>query len=436
MTRNTRTSISAVNLSRRQLLGIGGGIAAGIGLAACGAGGTASGGGASGGSGKPGTLRIWANSAVAGEADSGLKRAAKAFGEAKGLTVQVEGIPTADLVSKLTTAVSGGSGPDIAIVDSSAVPQLASAKVLTDVSDLTGSVSGDFHAGALEYSTFGGKQFGLPYYTNNVGLFYNKAMLADAGVAVPTTWDDLRSASIELTGGDQYGYMMGPAGYGAFLFWPWLWQNGGQIVSGDATKAVFDDAKGLEAFEAYANLALKDGVAPPDFLAATGGWDPYVAPFAQERVAMMAIGPWGQNAITQNNPDLDWGVAPLPQGTEKATILGGATISLAGNATAPDEAWEFMEWVTAGEQMEYIQASGNIPGRKDVIDSAWATEDPVRQVFVEQMEFARARPALPIWGDIEWGVFANAWDSVIQGQASPADALHSAAQQATEKLSS
>ncbi|WP_182113207.1 MULTISPECIES: sugar ABC transporter substrate-binding protein [unclassified Actinotalea] len=424
-----------MNLSRRQLLGIGGGIAAGIALAACGGGGGSSSGGGGGG-GKPGTLRIWANAAVAGDADSGLQRAAKAFGEAKGMTVQVEGLPTADLVSKLTTAVSGGSGPDVAIVDSSSVPQLAGAQILADLTDRTGGVAGDFHTGAMEYSTYAGKQYGLPYYTNNVGLFYNKAMLSDAGIEVPTTWQDLRSAAIELTGGDRYGYMMGPAGYGAFLFWPWLWQNGGQIVDADATRAVFDDDKGIEAFEFYANLHLEDAVVPPDFLAATSGWDPYVAPFAQERVAMMAIGPWGQNAITEGNPDLDWGVAPLPQGSEKATILGGATIGVAANAGAPDEAWEFVEWVTGGEQMEFIQASGNIPGRKDVIDSAWATEDPVRQVFVEQMEFARARPALPTWGDVEWGVFANAWDSVIQGQASPADALRSAAEQATEKLSS
>ncbi|WP_154794012.1 ABC transporter substrate-binding protein [Occultella kanbiaonis] len=431
-------STSSPRLSRRQLLAIGGGVASGLTLAACG---TGSGGGGDdptgGGSGSGGgTLELWANAAIAGDSDSGLQRAVLAWGEANGVTVNVQGIPTQDLVPKLTTTSSGGSGPDVAIVDVSSVPQLAAAQVLADVTDQASSVTGDFGDELLASSSYDGSLFGLPYTTNNVGLYYNRELLDGAGIAVPTTWDELREAAIELTGGDQYGYMMGAQGQGAFLFWPWLWQNGGTILSEDLTTATFADDLGQEAFAFYAGLAVGDKVAPPEFVGSNASWDQYVAPFVQGRCAMMAIGPWGTAPVVEGNPDLQWAVAPLPGGAEQASVLGGATISVGHNSGQSDLAWELVSWLTASDQMPYIQDTGNIPGRRDVIDSDWASEDPDRLVFVEQMEVSRARPALPVWGDIEWGVMANMWDAVIQGQQAPADALAAAAEETNQKLSS
>lgn len=431
-------------VSRRQFLAVSGGLFAGAALAACG---TGSGGSdpttaapatpsGSATNGETKTLDIWANTAIAGDSDSGLQRSASAFGQLHGVTINVQGIPTADLVPKITTATTGGAGPDVAIIDVSSIPQLAAAQVLGDVSVQSQAVGSQFGSELLASAQFGGKQFGLPYTTNNVGMYYNKKMFSDAGIEVPTTWDDLRSAAIELTGGDQYGYMMGAMGQGAFLFWPWLWQNGGQILNDDLTEAVFADEAGQEAFAFYSGLALKDKVVPPEFVGSNASWDQYVAPFVQERCAMMAIGPWGTFPVEEGNPDLDWGIAPLPAGKEKASILGGASISVGANATDADLAWEFIQWATAADQMEFIQSSGNIPGRIDVVDSDWAAEDEKRKVFIEQMDVARARPAIPIWGDIEWGVMADMWDSVIQGQQAPADALAAAAVTTNEKLNS
>ncbi|ACQ79936.1 extracellular solute-binding protein family 1 [Beutenbergia cavernae DSM 12333] len=423
-------------LSRRQMLALTGGAAAGLTLTACG---TGSGGGAApsgGSSGGGGTLELWANAATAGDSDSQLHQAAAAFGEAHDVTINIQGIPTEDLVPKLTTTSSGGSGPDLAIVDVASVPQLAAAQVLADITEPSAAVADAFGTELLAGAGYDGKQFGLPYTTNNVALYYNEDLLSGAGITVPTTWDELREAAIELTGGEQYGYMMGASGFGSFLFWPWLWQNGGSILTEDQTQAAFADDLGLEAWEFYAGLALTDQVVPSEFIAANASWDQYVAPFVQGRVAMMAIGPWGTAPITEGNPDLAWGVAPLPGQAENATTLGGTAIGVGYNSQQADLAWQFAEWVTAADQMPYIQETGNIPARLDVISSDWAAEDPDRQVFIEQIAVTRARPALPVWGDIEWGVMADAWDSVIQGQQEPAAALTAAAEAANEKLSS
>jgi len=390
------------------------------------------------GAGESRALTIWANTAIAGDGDSPLQQAAAAFGEENNVEITVQGVAANDLAPNLITTVSGGRGPDVAIVDSSFIPQLAAGEVIQDVTERAADLESDFHEGAWQYSQYGGQQFGLPMDSSNTALFYNVRMFEEAGVEVPTTWEELLDASITLTDAenDQYGYMLGAQGYGAFSFWPWLWQNGGEITSDDATEVVFNDEAGHEAFQFYSDLALVHEVAPPEFPTVSSSWDEYVAPFVQERVAMMAIGPWGIDPIESGNPDLEFAVAPLPQGKEAATILGGSSITMGANAQDVDLAWEFIEWFTAADQMQYIQDMGRIPGNVEVLDSEWATEDPVRQVFVEQMPIARARPANPMWGDVEWGSFASAWDSVIQGQKDPAQAFDEAADAATASLTS
>ncbi len=394
--------------------------------------------GGDGGDGESQALTIWANTAFVGDGDSPLQQAADAFAEEHDVEITLQGVAANDLAPNLITTVSGGRGPDVAIVDSSFIPQLAAGEVIQDVTDRAGDLEGDFHEGAWQYSQYQGQQFGLPVDSSNTALFYNVQMLEDAGVEVPTTWEELVDAATALTDpeNDQYGYMLGAQGYGAFSFWPFLWQNGGQIADENATEVLFNDAAGHEAFEFYSDLALVHEVAPPEFPTVSSSWDEYVAPFVQERVAMMVIGPWGIDPIESGNPDLEFAVAPLPQGKEAATILGGSSITMGANSANPDLAWEFIEWFTAGEQMHYIQDMGRIPGNAEVLDSEWAQEDPIRQVFVEQMPIARARPANPLWGDVEWGSFASAWDSVIQGQKDPAQALDDAAEAAATSLTS
>lgn len=435
----------AAAIGRRRFLGLAGTAAAGLALTACGTSAVSdkpqnnppgSSGGPSGSAAGPagGTLTVWANAALTADKTTGLGKAAAAFGAQRGLTVDVQGIPTTDLTAKLTTTIGGGAGPDVCIVDSSAVPQLAAGKILADLTSRSSSIAGQFVPDAWKYSQYQGKQFGIPYYTNDVVLFVNKDMMAKAGAKTPTSWTELQAAAVELTGGGQYGYMMGASGYGAFLFWPWLWQNGGAIVAADGITPTFADAAGQEAFAFYADLAIKQKVAPPEYVAVTSSWDAYVAPFVQGKVAMMATGPWGVKSITTGNPNLNWEVAPLPKGKQAASVLGGATIGVSTSTGRADLAWEFVNWITAAGQVSAIQDTGNIPGRTDVLDSDWAKADPHRAVFVAEIADAKARPTLPTWGSVEWGVMADAWDSVIHGKSDPIAALTKAQTDSVAKL--
>src|SRR6266576_3156461 len=65
--------------------------------------------------------------------------------------------------------------------------------------DLPGFTTSGYYPGAISECTYQGKQYCYPIGTNSVGLFYNKAMLAAAGIQPPTTWDELDADAKKLT---------------------------------------------------------------------------------------------------------------------------------------------------------------------------------------------------------------------------------------------
>ncbi|WP_329246782.1 sugar ABC transporter substrate-binding protein [Actinoallomurus sp. NBC_01490] len=417
-------------LSRRGVLFAAGGIAATAVLAACGDNGGM-------GAGKKGSLTLWASTTFAGVGNSALRKAASDYAAKNGVSVTVQGFPANDLIDKVTTALTGGGGPDIVLVDVSQVPQLGASKMLVDLTSRIKPISSQFFAGNIAAATVNGATYAVPYDTNNVALLWNKKMFGKAGItAPPTTWDDLLAAARQLTGGKQYGYMLGAKGYGSFLFWPWLLQNGGQILDSSGTKAAFNSPEGVEAWNFYANLYLTQKVVPPTFLGVTDSWDQYIQPFMTERVAMMAIGDWGIAPLAKGNPGLEYGVVPLPKHKQSATLLGGNSIGITSAAKDPDLAWGFISWLTGAAQEKVLQDGyKRIPARTDVTGSAFVTGDPARKVFAEQATTAKSRPSVPTWGDIEWGVMADAWDLVIQKKKAPEKALADAAAAAAKKLS-
>src|SRR5690606_4481718 len=91
--------------------------------------------GGDGGDGESQALTIWANTAFVGDGDSPLQQAADAFAEEHDVEITLQGVAANDLAPNLITTVSGGRGPDVAIVDSSFIPQLAAGEVIQDVTD-------------------------------------------------------------------------------------------------------------------------------------------------------------------------------------------------------------------------------------------------------------------------------------------------------------
>jgi multiple sugar transport system substrate-binding protein len=380
-------------------------------------------------------LTFWVISPFTPDDQAPIFAAAKQYQDKNGVEVAVESTAPADMLNKLITAVRGGAGPDVVSVDSAWNATLGAAQILTDISDRFTPISDQFFPGPVGTGQYLGKQYAAPWYTNNVALFYNKKLFAAAGVdGPPATWDELVEKGKALTTGDHFGIMLGGGGFGSFEFWPFAWQNGATLISDDGTQAEFGSAAGLEAWQYYSGLYLTDKIVPEDIKSAGESWDQVFAPFIQERTAMVMSGDWAISAIKEGNPDLDFAVAPLPKGKEAATVIGGYNLGIPATSPNVDAAWAFIEWLTAAEQESILQGYNRIQARADILDTEYAKKDPLLQVFIEQSSVGRARATVPAWDEIENTVVADAWDSVILGQATPDAALADAVKKTNELL--
>src|SRR4051795_12467459 len=168
-------------------------------LTACG------GGGSSGGSSSGGTTTLRVLDYYNNEPGKTVwQKALDACAQQAGAKMSRESVPGATLIQKVLQQASSRTLPDVLMLDNPDLQQIAQTGALTPL-DTFGINADGFAKGVVDASTYQGKLYGLQPVTNTIALFYNKDVLAKAGVKPPATWDELKAAAKQLTSGKQYG---------------------------------------------------------------------------------------------------------------------------------------------------------------------------------------------------------------------------------------
>src|SRR5699024_3039399 len=166
-------------IARRHVLAAGAAGSAALALAACG-GDSGGSGGEVDGEGK--TLTMW------------LMEGTNASADATGATLDVQVQPWDGAHDKFVTAMAGGTGPDVAEVGTTWVPEFADAggiDMLTEDIEAAG-LSDGMVDGLVEAGTLDGEMYGMPWYAGVRSTLANREMLEEAGVdSQPESWDDL-----------------------------------------------------------------------------------------------------------------------------------------------------------------------------------------------------------------------------------------------------
>ncbi|MEU7526314.1 sugar ABC transporter substrate-binding protein [Saccharothrix sp. NPDC042600] len=285
-------------------------------------------------------------------------------------------VPRAELEERLAR----GPRPDIAAVDVAALPRLAAASALTDLSGRFQGWDLPFVEPARDSVRSAGRYYGVPLRTDTPVLLYNRDLFAAGGVAgPPATWADLRVTARSLTGAGRWGLCLA-AGAGDDLtgtFLPFLWQAGGDVR--DVTGAV----------EALSFVDSLMAGAHPDSLR-WSSTDATTA-FTEGRCAMTVNGPRAVPAL--NAAGLDWGAAPLPAGPAgTASLVGGEAWVVGAGSPHADRAWEVLRWLAEqpDNATEFGAALQAVPNRSDTAaDPGWQW-DPNLGAFTTQLASARS----------------------------------------------
>ena len=126
-----------------------------------------------------------------------------------GVDIQIENIAFADYIRTLTTRFVAGSAPEIVHIPLPTInlPAWAEAGFLAPVDDrLAGTEYEADWPDAQEAIEWKGTSYGLLTVSYGFNFFYNERMFREAGVALPTTPDELRAAAEALTKDGKYGF--------------------------------------------------------------------------------------------------------------------------------------------------------------------------------------------------------------------------------------
>lgn len=219
-----------------------------------------------------------------------------------------------DYFTKLTANMSSGNVSCLTSMNGQRVSAFHQALSPLSEEDLkiAGISEDDFAEGAFEILSHDGKLYGIPYDVAAMLMFYNKDMVAEAGIEAPKggwSFDDFLSTAKALTNEKHKGFGIALGEY-QWLAMP-IAMSGLQPVNEDG-KLDLTNPKFLEAAEWYANLVTKEKVADPAPSASETAWGE--EQFLAGNVGMAIAGTWNARKNYTNEAGFTAGATRLPQG--------------------------------------------------------------------------------------------------------------------------
>jgi multiple sugar transport system substrate-binding protein len=361
--------------------------------------------------------------------------------------VEVIQRPPADVSdsASLITAVRGGEGPDVYLLDRFIVAERAAQELLQDLTpfmdaagdntDLTEKYVGFSAAEA----TYDGKPYALPFDTDVRGLFYNKGMLTEAGIDLepfdpangPMLWDDFAEAIavLDVDGGDNFEQLGFVPYFGQGFHYTWGFSFGGEFFDYENCQVTPDDERvvagaqwvydyceryGADKLFAFVQNALRTGAAPTD------------SPFIQGRLGAEINGNWMFANYANYAPDIEIGYTYIPVPTadlQSSSMAGGWSGVVPQGAKNPEGGYEFVQYLCgpAGSRT-YVTINNNLPVLRELLaDETLFTED--LKWFVDNVfPGTKFRPPLPV-GAKYWDELEAGWEAIRLNLSDPASVM-------------
>jgi len=365
---------------------------------------------------EPGTLLIWADE-VRSEV---LLDVARTFESEYGIPVRVQEIAFGDIRDTLNVAAPAGEGPDILVGAHDWLGQLVTNGLLEPI-DL-GDKAKDFVPTALEAWTYDGALYGLPYATEALGLFYNKALVPHA----PATFEEaleLAKAAADRSKGI-YGYALPiPDPYHTF---PLMTAFGAYVFGRTASGGLDPLDIGLNNEGAIAGLELfdqmiEDGIMPVLDYATMQGL------FTSGRLAFMQTGPWELSNVRQSG--VDYGFIPVPpiQGKPARPFVGVQGFMISSFSENKLLAQAFLnEYVATTETMlRLFELDPRPPAYLPALEQV---DDPDMAAVAQASAQGTPMPAIPQMSAV-WTAWSDALTLIANQKLEPKEAMDEAVAQ-------
>lgn len=347
-----------------------------------------------------------------------------------GIKVKHVNFPYEDFIQQVAAAVQAGEGPDVLNVYFGWIPAYVQQQFLTPLNKEWfphETIESDFFP-TVAAAKVKDEYYALPTAVRTLALFCNMDILDEAGVAPPTTWDELleaAKATVKKNGNDfeTVGFTYDLAGQG-HNWWreALIRQAGGMPSTEDNRTLQWTSEEGIESFNFLTSFLTEYDLTQNGFQ--TDGQ----TAFGSGKAALHVDGSYRVSTYTNNSPDLNYKIVPLPEYKEKASFASFWCNTITRNAAEGDKAIAAAKWIdflaSADVMKRWTPAVGELPARVALAEDPSLMEDPKVAPFIESLPYSYAT-FMVNEADLRQAVL-DAFDNVVLAGLDPEVALQEA----------
>lgn len=306
-------------------------------------------------------------------------------------------------------ATVAGRGPDIVLSTGDSTPvNYALRGAVADLTEFDGyeEVAARFYPDSLTPYEYNGGVYALPVTRTFPVMFYRKDVLADLGLEIPETWEDVVNM-VPVLAQNNMAFTLPVStsttpGAGTGSFYMFLFQHGGQVYRDGGLACDLDSDEASAAFKEWTNYYIN-----------------YEFPLTYDFVNRFRLGetPIGiadlsaYNNLMVSAPEIKglWDFTVVPgtrreDGTiDHSVASSGTACMLFTSCTQKELAWEVLDWWTSaetqtrfGSEMESLlgaSARYATANREAFSQLAWSVKE--YQTIEEQRSWAKGVPEVP-----------------------------------------
>ncbi|MBD3250523.1 MAG: extracellular solute-binding protein [Candidatus Pacebacteria bacterium] len=296
-----------------------------------------------------------------------------------------------DYRERLQSAIASGNGPDLFRFHATWMPMLKQ-----ELSPMPSSIvtpaeyKQTYYPVMVEQLQSNGQFVGIPLMYDGLALYYNKNILRTLNEQPPTTWSQLRLLAGKLTVKSESGQVeRGGLAIGnttnvehfSDILGLLILQNGG-----DPSKPVSSEVR--DAIKFYTSFAGDNAVYSSNLPQSS-------VAFAREEVAMIFAPSWRVFEIQNINPDLEFGIVPVPKLSEQEVAWASYWAEgVSSQSQNQEAAWKLLKYISSPEVLKklysaqsQIRAFGEIYPRTDMADEL---NNPLVTPFLEDAPQAQS----------------------------------------------
>ncbi|MFN3172691.1 MAG: ABC transporter substrate-binding protein [Hyphomicrobiales bacterium] len=331
--------------------------------------------------------------------------------ENEGVTVEITSLPWGQAFETLATMVAGGDIPDVVEMPDTWAALYAGSDRLASLEE---HIADWEHGGTLTDKTLAmGRQAGeaymIPYGFYLRAMFYNRNLLAEAGVeSPPGTMEEFMAAAAavsELDGKSGYCLRGGPGGTNGWIMMAAAMNGTNEFFTEDGQSRI-NEPGSVEGIQFLLDL-YQNGYAPRD--AVNWGFNEIVAGFYSGTCAFLDQDPDALIAIAERMDADDFAVMPMPVGPSGQAFptIGFAGWSIFNTTEHEDEAWDLVASLSSPQANSvWAQRVGVIPIHEGADQDPYFQTDQFSGWFDTLNGEQYIPTVMPTFLE-EWGFFAS-----------------------------